>query len=671
MQAVSIARPEWWASLWSALPLLALQATSVTGMLAIALIASRRAGRPMRDRPWLLGLLFGCVNFAIGWFVSGWMTAPIKPNLVIDVCLISGMLGGFPAALVTGVLSLFTRYVFAGSHGFGAVMAEAGLYFIAGGLLHRIVFPGVLARFNAGLVLSVWGVRVVVTYLGILAGHLVGYPPELPLADFIGLRSAVLPLSLVILAATLLLTHFDAQIDRQQAAEERRSQTDSLTGLPNRRALTDYLKRRAEGREVRSAWGSEGCLLIVQLSRLREVQVRHGPTIGSELFLFLSSPAMVKTLLAPLARYRPQLFQYGDFAVAIALEGASLEQVEKAGTVERFLVQLTDAILPHWPDLTFRCAVVNVAIGKEGEEIPYRSITLALNSLESGVAYFNDLLRLHWELDDEIEQALADWIGQGTAPVRYQPKIRLVDGQVAGAEALLRMQGRDGGDISPMRVISLCRQKRMLVELEWAVILAVVRFLGVDAASSTPQVPAVSVNITPETLSSPAFGERLARLLATSGIPGKRLRLELIEWSELVQVPDVQANIRVLDEAGVTLALDDFGIGYSTLMLLTQLPVAELKIDQVLVSSLASGQSRPIISMIVEAAARYGAIVVAEGVESAAVEAALKTLGVEYGQGFLYARALADDDFLAFIRARAEPRQALTPAAPASTALAR
>jgi EAL domain-containing protein (putative c-di-GMP-specific phosphodiesterase class I) len=146
-------------------------------------------------------------------------------------------------------------------------------------------------------------------------------------------------------------------------------------------------------------------------------------------------------------------------------------------------------------------------------------------------------------------------------------------------------------------------------------------------------------------LRQPGFGARLCSLLEQQRIPGAMLRLEIVEWTEIVERDVVDANVVVLLAAGMSLSLDDFGAGYSTLILLSQLSVAEVKIERALIATLADAKSQSIVRFIVEVAHRCGAIVVAEGTETTAQEQLLRALGVDVGQGYLYAHALPPEQF--------------------------
>ena len=139
-------------------------------------------------------------------------------------------------------------------------------------------------------------------------------------------------------------------------------------------------------------------------------------------------------------------------------------------------------------------------------------------------------------------------------------------------------------------------------------------------------------------------------MLAQCRVPSALLRLELVEWSDLVDDPLVQANLAQLTALGVPLSIDDFGTGYSNLLLLTRFSFSEVKIVRSLVISLGELKSLVVVQHIVELAHRCGATVVAEGVETTAMATQVRDLGVDMGQGYLFSRALPPEEFLAYCR---------------------
>jgi len=158
----------------------------------------------------------------------------------------------------------------------------------------------------------------------------------------------------------------------------------------------------------------------------------------------------------------------------------------------------------------------------------------------------------------------------------------------------------------------------------------------------------ISVNISAESLSKPDFGLQVNMLLQQQGVPGSALCLEVVEWSDVLQMPQVEQNMALLAQAGVCLSLDDFGVGYSTLMLLTQFAFAEVKLEQSLIATIDNRKSRTVIALAVEVAHRSGARVVAEGTETPYELERVRELGVDLAQGYLFSPAMPLAQFLHF-----------------------
>ncbi|MGL6046078.1 MAG: EAL domain-containing protein [Vogesella sp.] len=628
------------------LPLFALQAAAAVGMLGAMLVLTRKRGLAIAHREAYLGLIMGLAIYVIAWFVSGSMKGPVKLNLSTDLLLLSGLLGGGPGGLACYLLHALARYQFSGVERLLGSMVDTAIPVLAGLLLRRWCYPALLAGFRWRILLYIWLGRVVATYLGLLLALQVTPVAADLVEQFVVLRLLVLPLSLGILYLALQMVALDAQIDRQRTREYDLSHTDALTGLPNRKALGVYLADlHASG--VRSV----GCLAVLELGNLRDFLLRYGLQNGSRLWGRVNDIEHAMPVMQAIRRYQPRVFQYGDFSLAIVLRGAHLADLEHSGEVEAFLQQLSQDMSADWHSFSpvFRCAVVELDNDyQQGEDgLPYRNITLALNAHDAGVAYFNDLLRRDAVLDGYIELALDAWLADpASMPLAYQPKVRLQDGQLAGGEALLRLHDAFGQPVAAMRAISLFRQRGRLAEFEWVSLFAVVGVLP-QILSRFPGC-CISVNVSAESLCKADFGLQVNMLLQQHNVPGSALCLEVVEWSDVLQMPQVEQNMALLAQAGVCLSLDDFGVGYSTLMLLTQFAFAEVKLEQSLIATIDNRKSRSFIALAVEVAHRSGARVVAEGTETPHDLARVRELGVDLAQGYLFSPAMPLQQFLHF-----------------------
>ncbi|HHA2384039.1 TPA: EAL domain-containing protein [Stenotrophomonas maltophilia] len=627
------------------LPLYLLQATAVIGMVGVLLIATRRAGHAIEGRRLYVGVALGLIYLFNSWFVARYTQGVVKLHLGFDILLVSGMLGGWRGGLACLGASLLARYQFAGTLYFLPAGLEAALQMLAGVWLRRRLHPRMLNELSLRMILQAWGVRIAVTAFGLALGVAIIGAELLPVEELAIQRLLALPLSLLMLGAVFALVYNDAQIDVQRQREQAWLRIDPISGLPNMRALGERLQHFWRDNDGIG----KACLIVAEMGNLRDLRLRYGPLQDNGLWQ-RDTTDEVHRLLPALPTGQLEIHQFGDAALAILVRDLTLPELHRQPQITELASNLADRVGRDWPGfrLLFRCAVVELKppTPEDDGHLPFRAITLALSAIESGVVFFDDPIQRDSEIDALIESSLERWLQQGDAPLCYQPKHRLQDRRLVGAEALLRMRDTEGRMIAPMRVISLLRRHGRLAELEWATLQSAIHFLQ-QCRRDGWQLK-IAVNVSAESLRLPDFGLRLQELLQLHDVPGAMLRLEIVEWTEIVERDAVDANIAQLLAAEVTLSLDDFGAGYSTLILLSQLAIAEVKIEQALIATLSDAKSQSIVRFIVEVAHRCGAIVVAEGTETLAQEQKLRALGVDVGQGYLYSAALPADEFLRF-----------------------
>lgn len=628
------------------LPLYLLQATAVIGMIGVLLIGTRRAGHAIEGRRLYVGVALGLIYLFNSWFVARYTQGVVKLHLGFDILLVSGLLGGWRGGLACLAASLLARYQFTGTQFFLAASLESLLQMLAGIWLRGRLHPRMLNELSLRTILQAWGVRIAVTAFGLALGVALIGADQLPVAQLAFQRLLALPVSLLMLGAVFALVYNDAQIDAQRQREQAWLRIDPISGLPNMRALGERLQHY--WRE--HAGTGKACLIVAEMGNLRDLRLRYGPLQDNGLW-HRDSSDHVRRLLPSLPPTGVEIYQFGDAALAVLVPDISLSELRAQPQISELASGLAERIGEDWPGFRplVRCAVVELKPPADAEDghLPFRAIILALSAIESGVVFFDDPIQRDSEIDAQIERALDHWLQHADAPLCYQPKHRLQDRQLVGAEALLRMRDGEGRMIAPMRVISLLRRQGRLAALEWATLQSAAHFL--QQCHSDGSRLTVAVNVSAESLRSPGFGLRLQELLQLHGVPGTMLRLEIVEWTEIVERDEVDANIAQLLAAEVTLSLDDFGAGYSTLILLSQLAIAEVKIEQALIATLSDAKSQSIVRFIVEVAHRCGAIVVAEGTETLAQEQQLRALGVDVGQGYLYSAALPADEFRRFV----------------------
>lgn len=630
--------------------LLCLQGAALVGLLAAALLIGRRYQLPIRRSGPLAGLTLGVAGYVIGALASEYGESEFRPTLVIDFLYLGGYLGGPVGGALSFALVEGARWQFGGILHPVSALVDGGIHVLAGLLLRRLIDPRALQQVSAATVLWVWGGRGLSTLLGTWVGLQFSDSPMPALVQVLSSRASILPVSLLVIYFTLMLLCTDAQIDAQLAREHELLRRDPVSGLPNRRALNEFAQRH--WRQIPSP---AACLVVLELGNLNEFLSRYG---HEQACLIWQSggqgpgEVLLRDVRRVLQRYQPRSFQYSDFSLALFLDGVGLSELEQRAELEPALHRCEQSLGQAWPGYraAVRCAVVDLARVPDESvpNLPYREITLALNSVSRGVAYFNGLMRQDQALDAFIESQMNRWADPRTVPIWLQPKLHLTNGQVGGAEALLRLNDPEGRPVSPMRVVAVARRCGRLAEVEWATVAATAHLLQ----GLTNQLPGVSmaVNVSAESLCMPRFAQQVQALLAQCRVQPALLRLELVEWSELVDDPLVQANLVQLTALGVPLSIDDFGTGYSNLLLLTRFSFSEVKIDRSLVTSLGELKSLVVVQHIVELAHRCGATVVAEGVETTAMATQVRDLGVDVGQGYLFSRALPPEEFVRYCR---------------------
>jgi diguanylate cyclase (GGDEF)-like protein len=239
----------------------------------------------------------------------------------------------------------------------------------------------------------------------------------------------------------------------------------------------------------------------------------------------------------------------------------------------------------------------------------------------------------------ELEAGLRDALAGAQLELHYQPEVLLEDGRVFGTEALLRWNHPVHGLISPARFVPIAEQSGLIVPIgEW--VLATACHQAADWIAEGREDFVMSVNLSPRQLSSPNLAQVVATALHDSGIPASALCLEITE-SAIMEDPEAAHGVlQGLKALGVRLAIDDFGVGYSSLSHLKYLlPVDVIKIDKSFVDGLLeSGDSRAIVTAIIQLAHALGVQAVAEGVETAEQAAALREMECHIAQGYHFSR---------------------------------
>jgi len=440
-------------------------------------------------------------------------------------------------------------------------------------------------------------------------------------------RVAVALASATLLAVGLRLAVSVRSLRTLTHRHEHHSVTDYLTGLGNRRYLSNLLGAFFAEQESPDCGGRSLAFLFIDLNRFKEINDSFGHTAGDEILRHMGE-RFSRALRATDALVRLGGDEFAavlidaDRDLAEQVAGRLTSSLEEPFALESISAQIDAsigiAIAPdHATDAQSLLACADVAMYRA--KSAHRPFGTYHDDFDDGV----DLLMLAEELRD----ALAG----DELSLHYQPQLNLRTGEAPASEALLRWKHPTRGMIPPLTLLPLAEQTGMMGALtEW--VLA--RALGQCAAWRAEGRPAVvSVNISPSNLLEPGFTEKVRELLQLNSLPAGALVLEITETSIITDFDKAQVVIAALAEFGVVVSVDDFGTGFTSLAYLSTLAVRELKLDRTFIQHVAD-RDLQLVRSTIELGHALGLRVVAEGIEDAETLALLTQLGCDVGQGY-------------------------------------
>ncbi len=251
---------------------------------------------------------------------------------------------------------------------------------------------------------------------------------------------------------------------------------------------------------------------------------------------------------------------------------------------------------------------------------------------------------------DAFERDLRAALHANDLDVHFQPQIDLVSGSCVATEALVRWTRADGQSVSPALIASVSEERGLMGSLTQFVLNTSLRNVAFWKGSGIDL--SVGINLSAVTLADASFPAMVGQALATWGVPGEKLTLELTESAIVQNEQSAIDFMQQLRSHGCKLAIDDFGTGYSSFAYLRKFPLDELKIDQSFVRNMLSDRGdRQIVRALIDLAHTFEMHALAEGVEDAAIGQLLHRLGCDRAQGYVYSKALSARALPEWIRA--------------------
>jgi diguanylate cyclase (GGDEF)-like protein len=450
------------------------------------------------------------------------------------------------------------------------------------------------------------------------------------------------------------------ELAERQAENEHQALHDALTGLPNRTYFHQHLSEAIAAAENR---GGSVAVMLMDLDHFKEINDTLGHHFGDQLLREigprLSTVLREQDLMARLGgdEFGLLLPDLPDDGIAIDVAQRLLEELQLPMTVEGLALDVSGSIgIAIYPSQS-----------RNAESLMRRADVAMYAAKESGGGYelYHEEMDQHSPSRLTLISRVRPALENGEMVVFYQPKVRLSDGRVAGAEALIRWHHPEHGLVPPDEFIPLVEKTVLLRPLTQFVLNEVLKQWSIWAERGLKL--RLAVNVSPRSLMDLQLPEIIQELLDRWGVPPAFLKLEL---TENFLMADSGRSTGVLDrlaEMGVGLSIDDFGTGYSSLSHLKRLKIDEIKVDRSFVSHMHSdANDYMIVRATVELGQNLGLNVVAEGVEDRETFDRLADFGCDEAQGYYISEPLSTEDFDRWLSVRGPEAIAFDDATPAA-----
>lgn len=425
-----------------------------------------------------------------------------------------------------------------------------------------------------------------------------------------------------------------SQLDRKKQSEHL-SNFDALTGTPNRTSLEALLSQILLDKSYKHA------VVSFDFSRFKTINEVHGRNAGDHVLKLLTKR------VAEAFKKDEMLFRVGgDEFIAIK------KNVANAYEALEFSNRIRDAAVG---DISWESKILSVGIslgvslfpddGTSGEDL------IAKASLAMSRAKKDSLGRPAFydpEKDDQnLERSalsidLRNAITNNEFKLFYQRQNNIIDGKLVGYEVLLRWKHPSFGFVSPEIFIPLAEESDLILDIgEW-----VLRTACFEAASWQNEVK-IAVNVAAKQLADDNLPDTVKRILEESGLPASRLEIEITESGVIADMEHASVIVTKIKKLGVSIAMDDFGVGYSSLSTFQFLPFDKIKIDKGFIKDITTNiPKQAIVKSTILLGKNLNIAILAEGVENREELAFLREQGCDYVQGYLFGRPISSDVML-------------------------
>jgi diguanylate cyclase len=415
---------------------------------------------------------------------------------------------------------------------------------------------------------------------------------------------------------------------------------DALTGLPNR----SFFNARVDREIAAIQPGKSLCVLCLDLDRFKEINDLFGHAAGDRTLQAFA------TRVSPLLDGRQMMARLGgdEFAILLPDVSGPAAAVRLAESIMDALREANDT-----PEISI-AASIGIALSPDDAAdrqalLNHADVALYRAKQEGRNTYRFFEARMGAEVRDrrQVEHDLRLAISRGELWLAYQPQMDIRRGKVVGFEALLRWKNTTRGEISPGVFIPIAEEIGAILPIGDWVLTEACR----EAASWTTPLK-VAVNVSAVQLHNPSFAQQLHQTLIQTGLPAKRLEIEITETALVRDLNRTLATLRQVKALGVEIAMDDFGTGYSSLSNLRAFPFDRIKIDRSFIKQVHTNQqAATIVRAVLGLGKGLGLPVIAEGVENDDELRFLQEESCDEVQGYLFGRPAAIGTFRQYTHA--------------------
>lgn len=412
---------------------------------------------------------------------------------------------------------------------------------------------------------------------------------------------------------------------------------DPLTKLPNRASLNKVLELIYSNMHVKKSH----MVALINLDGIKEINDVYGLGVGDDAIYHAGR------LLRSLVGRQGFVARFSDKIFGVVYNDINTENEAQYTDLVRQLYHLFSKPLKlHGQNILMNVSV-GVAFAPKHGTTPELLVNNAVQALDYAKIsentkwsiYSEDLankIRIKREIRSELQRAIKD----DEFVLYYQPQHDIMSGKLVGYEALIRWQDPIKGLRYPDEFIPVAEEFGLITEIGELVLKT-----GCHDAAEWPDNLSVAINVSAVQFREANIADLCLKYLKESGLPAKRLELEITESMMMDDVDHVIENLTSIQKLGVKIAMDDFGTGYSSLQYLTELPFDKIKIDRSFISKIGkSKQADALITTIVALGHSLDKLVLAEGIETDEMVIMLKAAGCPLGQGYHYGRPMPIKD---------------------------